>query len=104
MKPSEYIRKGWARFTLALDENDSPVAPTNPAAVRWDMTGAIYAAYDDEDKCQSLRTRIEQYADEHGLFWDTELRTLEHLNDGFMSQKRAIQILEAVEGDDNGHE
>lgn len=53
-KPSDFIRQGWSRGAGAQDRDGNPVDPTDPKAVKWDIRGAITAAYPLNKATQDL--------------------------------------------------
>lgn len=48
-KARKLLAYGWERCASASDRNGVPVAPRDPDARRWCMTGAITAATQDAD-------------------------------------------------------
>ena len=49
MLPSEYLEKGWTRGALARTHDGRSADRQSSNAVKWCMTGAMIAAYEDND-------------------------------------------------------
>ena len=43
MKPSDYLKKGWCRGSMARDKGGKAVSPNSDKAVAWCLWGSLYA-------------------------------------------------------------